>query len=303
MKVLITGDSMIKYMYQYLPSQLYDNKLHALAFPGITIERLTKKISSFNEYDCILFHVGTNNMDSTVDDSVLKYKSLIREVSRVNPYARVVISGILPRVDSKYLTYNERDELRPRLRSVNNKSSQFDEKMIDLCEELDNVTFCMSSRDWSGCMALDGLHLNAAGTRQLATLFVQVLTQLLTESSKSTSKIELRSSLDFPPLCDGGSDILTSSASPLYSEVVAESALSRKLPSQLNVKAPSETEQQLQTREFQQCSSAAVTQKNLKENSELSSFLRKSAHPDPNGWIHVGRKRFTQNIEQCCQFR
>ncbi|XP_035205201.1 uncharacterized protein LOC118180190 [Stegodyphus dumicola] len=175
--------------------------------------------------------------------------------------------------------------------------------MIDLCEELDNVTFCMSSRDWSGCMALDGLHLNAAGTRQLATLFVQVLTQLLTESSKSTSKIELRSSLDFPPLCDGGSDILTSSASPLYSEVVAESALSRKLPSQLNVKAPSETEQQLQTREFQQCSSAAVTQKNLKENSELSSFLRKSAHPDPNGWIHVGRKRFTQNIEQCCQLR
>ncbi|XP_035215457.1 uncharacterized protein LOC118189031 [Stegodyphus dumicola] len=77
----------------------------------------------------------------------------------------------------------------------------------------------------------------------------------------------------------------------------------RKLPSQLNVKAPSETEQQLQTREFQQCSSAAVTQKNLKENSELSSFLRKSAHPDPNGWIHVGRKRFTQNIEQGCQLR
>ncbi|XP_035227215.1 uncharacterized protein LOC118199447 isoform X2 [Stegodyphus dumicola] len=30
--------------------------------------------------------------------------------------------------------------------------------------------------------------------------------------------------------------------------------------------------------------------------------FRKSAHPDPNGWIH-GRKRFTQNIEQCCQLR
>ena len=72
-----------------------------MAFPGITINRSCKKLSTslqtWNNYDVILLHVGTNdivNKSETVimDDFARLFKSIMTQ----NPGCTIIVSSILP---------------------------------------------------------------------------------------------------------------------------------------------------------------------------------------------------------------
>ena len=63
MNILVIGDSIIKYMEMYLVNGLKRHKIIFKPLPGIRIEGLTEKISSYKcPLDYILVHVGTYNV-------------------------------------------------------------------------------------------------------------------------------------------------------------------------------------------------------------------------------------------------
>ncbi|XP_035225751.1 platelet-activating factor acetylhydrolase IB subunit beta-like [Stegodyphus dumicola] len=98
MKLLIIGDSMVKYLDEYLPANLLNYEVDLHSFPGATIERLRRKISFLdNRYHLILVHVGTNNSNDSVEDILKKYDCLFKDIKRLNPNINVIISDILPR--------------------------------------------------------------------------------------------------------------------------------------------------------------------------------------------------------------
>ncbi|XP_035233076.1 platelet-activating factor acetylhydrolase IB subunit beta-like [Stegodyphus dumicola] len=119
MKLLIIGDSMVKYLDEYLPANLLNYEVDLHSFPGATIERLRRKISFLdNRYHLILVHVGTNNSNDSVEDILKKYDCLFKDIKRLNPNINVIISDILPRGEDFFTTLNQRVAALNRLQVV-----------------------------------------------------------------------------------------------------------------------------------------------------------------------------------------
>lgn len=97
MRLLIIGDSMVRYLQKCLVQRLSIHDVHFECLPGATIERLTRKISLFgNHYDWILVHVGTNNTNSdSVEAMLRKYDCLFKEIFRLNPDIKVIVSAVI----------------------------------------------------------------------------------------------------------------------------------------------------------------------------------------------------------------
>ncbi|GBL91133.1 hypothetical protein AVEN_184492-1 [Araneus ventricosus] len=96
MKVLVLGDSMIKYLSELLSQ----SETEVRSFPGIRIEGLTNRLSSLslNSYDSILIHVGTNNSTEDLIGIVQNFDCLFDTILALNPKLKRRYSP--PRVDT-----------------------------------------------------------------------------------------------------------------------------------------------------------------------------------------------------------
>ena len=115
-RVLLTGNSMVKYMYQYLNK--YEN-LTVLSFPGIKTEHLFDRIASaLTCVDVIIVHVGTNNTLDSKNGLVDKFHLLLEKIRSVNSKICICISGVLPRKATKQVSCV--DSINKKYMHVNN---------------------------------------------------------------------------------------------------------------------------------------------------------------------------------------
>ncbi|XP_035205455.1 uncharacterized protein LOC118202467 [Stegodyphus dumicola] len=169
MKILIIGDSMIKYLQEYLSANLPDYEVDFRCFPGARIERLTREIAFMNNHFHLVFvHVGTNNSNDDLDEIHRKYGCLYKGIERLNPKV-ILFSGVLPRCPDLY-----RDCNTYHLQELNRKILNINSRFLATYEGKDGFFFCSSfDYSWSTCLSRDGLHLNRRGNQQLGKIFVK----------------------------------------------------------------------------------------------------------------------------------
>ncbi|CAL1266391.1 unnamed protein product, partial [Larinioides sclopetarius] len=216
MKILVIGDSMIKYLKEYLS----DEKLDVVSYPGATIDRITSKVSMIErKYDCFLVHVGTNNIQlDSVEVILQKYKLLIKEILQINPKAKVICSSLIPRG----INYFQKDfwTTKDDIEILNHKIDSINNELKSLCSDHEALVFCSSSKStWYGFLGYDGLHLNRRGNHHLSDLFYDVLKSFISlENASKKIKMchsvvpDLLDSTEFPPLsCSEQPPLLPSS--------------------------------------------------------------------------------------------
>ncbi|CAL1301706.1 unnamed protein product, partial [Larinioides sclopetarius] len=216
MKILVIGDSIIKYLKEYLS----DENLDVVSYPGATIDRITSKVSMIErKYDCFLVHVGTNNIQlDSVEVILQKYKLLIKEILQINPKAKVICSSLIPRG----INYFKKDfwTTKDDIRILNHKIDLINNELKSLCSDHEALVFCSSSKStWYGFLGYDGLHLNRRGNHHLSNLFYDVLKSFISlENASEKIKMchsvvpDLLDSTEFPPLsCSEQPPLLPSS--------------------------------------------------------------------------------------------
>ena len=146
----------------------YTKSLFIQAFPGATIERLTwmmrMNLVYFKNYRVVVLHVGTNNVNrDSVDLIIEKMKKLVVATQRINPKAKIFISGIIPR-------YKDDEIHRLKVLDIN-------KYLVEMCKDM-NCRFLRTYRPFlckGACRqelyAKDGLHLNYKGTQELKGFF------------------------------------------------------------------------------------------------------------------------------------
>lgn len=102
-RVLVTGDSMVKYVDQYAPSRR-GLSVSVAAHRGIRIEHLHSMIADkLASFDVVIVHVSTNNTVDSVNMCMDKYRELAQGIIESNPMLHVAFSAILPRGQNQYL--------------------------------------------------------------------------------------------------------------------------------------------------------------------------------------------------------
>ncbi|GBO32065.1 hypothetical protein AVEN_274035-1 [Araneus ventricosus] len=175
MKILVTGDSMIKYLSESLSENLNRCEIELKSFPGIRIEELMERLPSLslNSYDIVLMHVGTNNSEEDVDAIVRKFVCLFDTIFCLNPTLKVLISGVIPRGPDRFRDdFGENDTF---YLFQNQKIETINSELRRLSLSRGYSFFMRNPEGWKGCLGRDGLHLNYKGNGELASDFVKQL--------------------------------------------------------------------------------------------------------------------------------
>jgi lysophospholipase L1-like esterase len=103
---LVFGDSLTKYLPQYLSSKFVN--VHVHTWRGATINRLRRIIHGqdfpSSNMDIIVLHVGTNDLQwGFLHSNVRELSNLIVSVREIFPLSKILVTGILPRFDNEDL--------------------------------------------------------------------------------------------------------------------------------------------------------------------------------------------------------
>ena len=162
MSTTILTDSIGKYV-----SRFPNGIVHA--FPGVTLERLAKKILNdptlINLNNCyVLVHVGTNNLQTHSLEEIRElYEQLVAVILSVNPRARVLISSILPRA----VDYSE---TQLKIRKINDNLRFY--PIPNTIFLLAYGPFLRGGAPRGELYARDGLHLLPAGVALLRQVWI-----------------------------------------------------------------------------------------------------------------------------------
>ncbi|XP_063215902.1 uncharacterized protein LOC134527287 [Bacillus rossius redtenbacheri] len=211
---LIIGDSQVKYLNQYL----WDG-ITCIPKPGYKVQDLVPIIEEVGPYfNKVVLHCGTNNVLSedaeTIVDHILNFAETLK---RVNSYATLMVSGILPRKMNGYRC----ETSGQRVAGMNAKSACVND-MLRQCLPNMEVMFIEL---WDfflqpGMISFDGLHITAQGCKLLCRSYgkfckskvpiklsvpteqnVAVVSRITTISSKQQGvAASLPSNEDFPSL-------------------------------------------------------------------------------------------------------
>ena len=93
-KIVVTGDSMLNGVNEKGLSKLHNVKVKN--YPGATSEDILDKIDNLLRLkpDCLLVHVGTNDLTNHV-------KKMVKKVNNSSPYTKLVFSSVILRKDEK----------------------------------------------------------------------------------------------------------------------------------------------------------------------------------------------------------
>ncbi|CAL1284529.1 unnamed protein product [Larinioides sclopetarius] len=186
MRVLVTGDSMIKYVSHLLKERLNNRcEIDLMSFPGIRIEEFMRRLASISltSYDIVLIHVGTNNSEEYVDAVVRKFVCLFDTIFRLSPTIKVLISGVIPRGPNRFRD-DEFGENDTSYLFQNRKIETINSELRRLSLSRRYSFFMRNPEDWEGCLGRDGLHLSYRGNEGLANDFA---TQVRTDLKHVTS--------------------------------------------------------------------------------------------------------------------
>lgn len=158
-KNVIMGDSIVRGASEY-----QNKETTVTCYPGINIKQIKNKIVSneivIKNTETILFHVGTNDINSAANPSVIMedMRSLVKKVKTINKNIKIRVSGIIKR----------RDQDIRYIEAVND--------CLDYLCKLENVIF-VDSNLWieNSDLGRDGLHLNKRGVNKLGSLWSRVL--------------------------------------------------------------------------------------------------------------------------------
>lgn len=169
-KCIIISDSIAKHV-----SDIWDTDIRA--FPGITISKLTSKLAkgAVNlNYDNIIIHVGTNDINSSSAGEISSlYSNLISVVKNfTDQFDTIYMSSILPRpVDFV---------------STGAKVKQVNLTLESICKDR-KIKFLKSFRPFMKAnlpkrelfaIKDGGLHLNLEGTRRLRQFFINTVAHM-----------------------------------------------------------------------------------------------------------------------------
>ncbi|GBO07388.1 hypothetical protein AVEN_170438-1 [Araneus ventricosus] len=191
MRTLIVGDSIIKYLGDLIITKLSLCDVELKSFPGIKIEGLEKKLSSFDigSFDYILVHVGTNNSSELLSSIVSKFNRLLDTIRNLNPKIKLLISGLVPLGPNRFSYGFVSAAYGTFLSSLNIKIEAINAELEQLADLQGFYFFRRNPTNWKGCLGRDGLHLNFKGNRELADDFVKQL-----EGRISTKRVYRRKS-------------------------------------------------------------------------------------------------------------
>ena len=149
------------------------------SFSGDTISKITykvdKNIAKLNNFDYVLFHVGTNDVDneSSFDHIISDFGNLIGVVRKKYPKINIIISSILPRPKD----YDATDPFTRRINSylLNNMSKPYNFKFI---KSYRPFVFGGKVRRELFAKRDGGLHLNTQGTSRLRYYFLRTIASM-----------------------------------------------------------------------------------------------------------------------------
>ncbi|XP_050030060.1 uncharacterized protein [Dermacentor andersoni] len=216
-RVLVAGDSMVKYADQYFPSRR-SLSVSVAAHRGIRIEHLLSMIADkLAGFDVVIVHVGTNNTVDSVSVCMDKYRQLAQGIIERNPMVHVAFSAILPRGQNQYSSWEAQSSW---LHDLNGNYKRINSALMQYCHEC-GYTFLGGLVDnWPSCLSRDGVHPSRFGNKVLAdflyqgacTLSIHLERSRIQQSYKETQapsswtswtrqdSIPAISEADFPPL-------------------------------------------------------------------------------------------------------
>lgn len=182
---LIVGHSHVKYFKDYV----FDDKIDCLSYSGSKIEELWEKIEdNVHTYKVIAVHTGANNIPRDGADAVLeKFEDLCGKILQANPSCRIVLSAILPRVQSGY-DNNRRSE--DFLNRFNNIANEVNQTLRRATQSMDRITFVefpryiVQGEIQRHLLSKDGLHLSFEGTEYVVSTIEDQIFRTLWDLNK-----------------------------------------------------------------------------------------------------------------------
>ncbi|XP_037274972.1 uncharacterized protein LOC119167570 isoform X1 [Rhipicephalus microplus] len=164
-RVLVAGDSMVKYVDQYFPSRR-GLSVSVAAHRGIRIEHLHSMIADkLASFDVVIVHVGTNNTVDSVNMCMDKYRQLAQGIIESNPTLHVAFSAILPRGQNRY---RQGEEQLCDVCHFNDHYRNVNATLAQLCLERGFTILDSLVDSWPGFLSRDGVHPSRLGNKVLA---------------------------------------------------------------------------------------------------------------------------------------
>nr|XP_037269777.1 uncharacterized protein LOC119161426 [Rhipicephalus microplus] len=163
-RVLVAGDSMVKYVDQNFPSRR-GLSVSVAAHREIRIEHLLSMIADkLASFDVVIVHVGTNNTVDSVNMCMDKHRQLAQRIIESNPTLHVAFSAILPRGQNRY---REGEQLS-NVCHLNDHYRNVNAALAQLCLERGFTILDSLVDSWPGFLSRDGVHPSRLGNKVLA---------------------------------------------------------------------------------------------------------------------------------------
>ena len=98
----MTGDSILNSMNEKGLSKSHN--VNVKSYPGATNEDILDKINNLLKVkpDCLLVHVGTNDLTNNVD-LLISVKKMVKKVKNSSPNTKLVFSSVILHIHKKYV--------------------------------------------------------------------------------------------------------------------------------------------------------------------------------------------------------
>lgn len=149
------------------------------AFQGDDISRLTNRLLSrqatLENFDYVIFHVGTNNVSQRAyfDHLISDYVNLIKACRRTNPDIKILLSAIIPRP----VDHNVTDTITRKVNSYLQETLSNELNFKFVCT-YKPFTHAGKVRRELYAVEDGGLRLNMEGTNMLRFFFLRVISTL-----------------------------------------------------------------------------------------------------------------------------
>ncbi|KAM7294444.1 uncharacterized protein LOC120844187 [Ixodes scapularis] len=164
-RVLVAGDSMVKYLPQYFPlnSRL---AVEVAAFSGIRIEHLFSQVSErLPDFDVVILHVGTNNSHISASVYIDKYRRLAAQICERNPMMQIAFSAVLPRRENRFCSLEWQRSHAAEIEALNDRYREVNSLLRELCRR-EGFTFLDGLADeWHQWIGRDGVHPSRIGNK------------------------------------------------------------------------------------------------------------------------------------------
>ena len=102
-KTVVTGDSILNSMNEKGLSK--SHSVNVKSYPGATSEDILDKINNLLKVkpDCLLVHVGTNDLTNKVD-LLISVKKMVKKVKNSSPNTKLVFSSVILHIHKKYVS-------------------------------------------------------------------------------------------------------------------------------------------------------------------------------------------------------